>query len=150
MLAKILNDQGSQSANTTIGFFHSSLILFMILLVDLAGWPFRWIRAHLDSSSNPFSTNLSNIPPVSIAITKSISSSTSFSFSLSTLYGTPYPESPTSSLQLILIHSPLRFLSSRAILPIILAPSSSGLNLKSSLRHFVTISRSSARLLLSF
>ena len=85
ILANILKDHGSQSVNTTIGFFHSSLILLIILLVDLAGCPFRWISAHLDSSSKPFSINLSNIPPVSIAITKSMSSSTSLSFSSSTL-----------------------------------------------------------------
>ena len=104
--------------------------------------------AHLDSSSNPFSINLSNIPPVSMAITKSISSSTSLNFS-SSRYGNPISESPTSSLQFIVIHSPLLFLSSTVMLPMILAPSSSGLSLKS-LRHFVNISRSSAKLLLSF
>ena len=148
--AKILNDQGSPSRNTTTGKSHSSFILFRMRLVERAGWPLRCNKPQRNSSSNPFSTSLSNIPPVSMAMINSISCSMSSIFSFSTLYGTPYPESPTSSLALMRIQSPRRFRSWTVRLPIIRAPSSSGLNLKSSRMHRVITSRSSARLFDSF
>ena len=97
----------------------------------------------------PFSTNLSNIPPVSMAMMKLISCSKIQSFHFNIVWYA-ITRITTSSLALILIHSPLRLRSCRVRLPIILAPSSSGLSLKSSLRHLVTISKSSARLLDSF